>query len=200
MSNVNHSTRVWGIIPAAGLGRRMGRPKQTLTYRGSTMAGTVTTALLTAGASGVVVVTRTELVERLQLPDDSRIDIAINDDPDSEMIDSIRIGIAALDRFQPGERDGVLVVPADMPTLAAQSGCVCMETFRSTSDRIIVATHHGKRGHPIIFPYAMRRIVSNLTGGLRMLPRIHEDRVTLVEVDDPGVRLDVDTNEDYKKL
>jgi len=198
--NVDQVARIWGVIPAAGMGRRMGRPKQSLAFRGSTMAGAVVNTVLCAGVSGVVVVTRTELVEKLELPTDPRITMAINDDSESEMIDSIRIGLTTVDEFRPGERDGILVVPADMPTLAVETCRVCVDRFRSAPQRIVVAAYQGKRGHPIIFPYAMREIVRGLTGGLRMLPQTYEDRLTLVTVDDPGADLDIDTSEDYEKL
>ncbi len=193
-------TRIWGVIPAAGMGRRMGGPKQSLPFRGSTMVAAVTNTVLCATVSGVVVVTRTELVDKLELTADPRIAIAINDDPESEMIDSIRIGLAAVHELRPGKRDGILIVPADMPTLTVDSCRACVVRFRSAPESIVVATYQGKRGHPIIFPYAMREIVQGLTGGLRMLPQMYEDRLTLAEVDDPGAGFDVDTTEDYEKL
>lgn len=192
--------RVWGIIPAAGMSRRMGQAKQTLPFGSSTIAGTVTRTLLDAEASGVVVVARTHLVEQLQLPADPRVLVAVNDDADSEMIDSIRIGLAALNRLHPGARDGVLVVPADMPALRSQSCRACVAAYVANPDRIVIATHAGRRGHPIIFPLTVRGAVDGLDGGLRMLPRMHPERVFLVEVDDPGVENDVDTVEDYERL
>ncbi|MFQ5494570.1 MAG: NTP transferase domain-containing protein [Phycisphaerae bacterium] len=112
--------RVWAVVPAAGLGRRMGFAKQAAAYQGSTMTAVVTSVLLESGVAGVVVVTRTPLVERLALPDDARVAIALNDLPDSEMIDSVRIGCDALldDPFTttPG-RDG----PAPATGLNRQS-------------------------------------------------------------------------------
>jgi CTP:molybdopterin cytidylyltransferase MocA len=191
---------VWGIIPAAGLGRRMGRAKQRLPYRGSTLAATVTRTVLDADVSGVVVVTRTELLDDLQLPVDARLRVARNDDPESEMIDSVRIGLVALDQFQPGGDDGVLVVPADMPTMSAQSCRTSIAAYVSNPGRIVVATYQGQRGHPIVFPLAMRELVFQLDGGLRMLPRTRPDQVLLVDIDDPGVSFDVDLAQDYDSL
>ena len=48
MTNPDSQLRVWGIIPAAGMSRRMGRTKQSLPFGGSTIAGTVTRILLDA--------------------------------------------------------------------------------------------------------------------------------------------------------
>ncbi|MGB2987902.1 MAG: nucleotidyltransferase family protein [Phycisphaerae bacterium] len=231
MTPANGAIRVWGIIPAAGLGRRMGLPKQTLRYRDSTIGGSVMRTLLDAGLDGVVVVTRTDLVDALDLPNDPKVEIAVNDDAHSEMIDSIRIGLARLVgegvgdiqstecarasddpaptaapphslfaiRPLPFKTDGVLVVPADMPALTAQTCRTCVAAFITDPKRIVIATHEGKRGHPIIFPLALREAINNLEGGLRVLPRIHADRVFLVEVVDPGAFHDIDTPEDFEQ-
>ena len=200
MTQPKETTTVWGIVPAAGMSRRMGQVKQTLHFGGSTITGTVTRTLLEAEAGGVVVVTRRQLAEQLQLPADPRVLVAVNDDAESEMIDSIRVGLAVLNRLHPGTRDGVLVVPADMPALRSQSCRACVGAYLADPDRIVIATHGGRRGHPIIFPLTMRGAVAGLEGGLRMLPRMHPERVFLVEVDDPGVDRDIDTAEDYQAL
>jgi CTP:molybdopterin cytidylyltransferase MocA len=148
----------------------------------------------------LVAITRTELVEGLRLPTDPRIRIAINDDADSEMIDSIRIGLSLLREAQPDPDDGVLVVPSDMPTLSARTCRLCIDAFRSDPARIVVATHQGKRGHPIVFPYAKRGTIDTLNEGLRGLLDVFAEQVTPVPVEDPGARLDVDTPEEYDRL
>ena len=162
--------------------------------------GTVTRRLLNADVTGVVIVTRTDLIDKLQLPVDSRIHIAINDDADSEMIDSIRIGLSFLTQFQPAGDDGVLEVPADMPTLSTKSCRACIDAYTSNAERIVIATHGGRRGHPMIFPFSMRGIVDGLEGGLNMLPQVRSEQVILVNVEDPGVAHDIDTIEDYDRL
>lgn len=236
--------RVWAVVPAAGMSRRMGKPKQALPFGRSTMAGTVVRTLLEAGVVGVVVVTRSELIARLDLPSDPRVRTAINDDPESEMIDSIRIGLASLgtteglDRLaagspdsllqtpvapsrdsvlgrstvatgggryvfqraaKPAEEDGVLVVPADMPGVGVDACRACMAAYDRDPSRIVVATHAGRRGHPMIFPFALKASVARLAGGLRMLLDEYPDRILPVAVDDSGVTRDVDTPEDYEQ-
>jgi molybdenum cofactor cytidylyltransferase len=200
MADEGRNVRVWGIIPAAGLSRRMGRPKQSLPFQGSTIVAAVAHTLLEADVSGLVVVTRTELIDELRLPADSRVHVVVNDDPESEMIDSIRIGLSGLSRFRPAGADGVLVVPADMPTLSAGTCRACITAYESAPRRIVIATHGGRRGHPIVFPFALRRTVESLKGGLRELPRICSEQVLLLEIDDPAVELDIDTVDDYEQL
>lgn len=193
--------RVWGVVPAAGHGVRMGGPKQVMPWGATTMTAVVVSRLLEAGVAGVVVVTRTVLREQLGLPADGRVCVALNDRPDSQMLDSVRVGLEALpapghdrgDAAGPGPHDGVLVVPADMPELTAASSARCIAAYRDHPDRIVIATHRGRRGHPVIFPLALRAELSTLSAGLRELARCHAERVSLVACDDdPGVLRDID--------
>ena len=176
MTPAGWGVRIWGIVPAAGMSRRMGRAKQSLTYRDSTIAGTVARTLLDAGLEGVVVVTRGELIGALDLPDDPRVATAVNDDADSEMIDSIRIGFAAITGGR-ASADGVLVVPADMPTLTVNACRACIAVFADSPGSIVTAKHAGERRHPIIFPFLMRGTLDRLEDGLRELLRALPDRV-----------------------
>ena len=200
MTDAGRSARIWGVVPAAGMGRRMGRPKQLLPFQGSTITSAVTRTLLSVDPCGVVVVTRTELIDNLDLPPDQRIHVAINDDANSEMIDSIRLGLSSLAELGAGGNDGVLVVPADMPTLDAASCRACIDSYMSDANHIVIATYGGRRGHPMIFPFSMRGLIDNLDGGLNMLPRICSQQVIIVEVDDPGASADIDTAQDYDQL
>jgi CTP:molybdopterin cytidylyltransferase MocA len=194
----------------------MGGPKQTLPFRGSTIVGSVVRTLLNAGLEGVVVVTRSELLAELGLPVDTRVCVATNDDPASQMIDSVRIGLSTwfdgavvpvatgVDQPKPVNRAtddlGVLVVPADMPGLSPATCQLCVRTFHGEPTKIIIATYAGRRGHPLIFPATLRADVFRLPGGLNTLAQRYPDRVLLVDTGDLGAVQDVDTWEHYRSL
>lgn len=197
--------RIWGLIPAAGMSRRMGTTKQTLPFRGSTVTGWVAQTMLDATLDGVIVVTRTELRLALNLPDDPRLTLVFNDDRESEMIDSIRLGVKRIDnaarpRGAKRSQDGVLVVPGDMPTVSAEACRRCMGVYRCNPDRIVIATFDGQRGHPMVFPLAMHRSLDRLRGGLKELVRQCSDCVTEVAMNDATVLQDMDTAEDYRNI
>lgn len=195
--------RIWGLVPAAGMSRRMGTAKQTLAFGDTTIVAAVVRTMLSADVDGIVVVTRTDLKDALMLPDNPRITIAFNDDAKSQMIDSVRLGLAQIDQTEesaPEPRDGILVIPGDMPTVGANACRRCIEAYKRSPERIVVATHHWRRGHPMVFPLALRSVLDELHGGLNELPRRHSDRVEEVAVDDPGILRDVDTREDYAGL
>ena len=50
--------RTFGLIPAAGKSRRMGRPKLQLVWRGKTILEHAVTALIDGGVTSVLVVIR----------------------------------------------------------------------------------------------------------------------------------------------
>ncbi len=202
---------VQAVIPAAGNSRRMGRPKQILPYGGSTLVGTVTRTLLSAGVDRVVVVMRSNLIDSADLPSDPRVVTAVNDRQDAAMIDSLRVGLdrLALETTASIEQDasddaktggGVLVVPGDMPMLSEAACRACIDAFAAAPDHIIIATYQGRRGHPMIFPWSMRSAVDELDGGLNQLPDRYRDRVRLVETGDSGVTRDIDTEDDYRQV
>jgi len=182
----------------------MGRPKQALPVGDGTMVGQVATTLLEAGAAGVVVVTRHELLDALRLPSSPRIHTAFNDDARTQMIDSIRIGVEALGEpsdwaVSPAPPDAVMVVPGDMPLISADTIRACLAAYRQGHGGIVVATHAARRGHPIVFPLSMAPVLAALKGGLRTLLGAQGD-VREVPVDDPGVLRDVNTPGDYESI
>jgi molybdenum cofactor cytidylyltransferase len=195
---------VLGIIPAAGMSRRMGIAKQTLPLAGYTMTACVARTMLDADLYGVVVVTRSELLERLALPTDDRLFTAINDDSNTQMLDSIQIGIRHLQEHVPSSVDnaiaGVLVIPGDMPTVPVAACKSCVEAFRRDTTRIVIATYDDKRGHPILFSLNLCESFGELKGGLNALPARFSDRVVEVACSDPAILRDVDTRADYEDL
>lgn len=205
MNRKGFQNRILGIVPAAGLSRRMGRVKQSLPFADSTITGTVVRTMLEADVDAVVVVTRSELVGNLDLPTDQRLTIVFNDQPNTGMIDSIRLAVTHLAHDPQRVRsaksdDGVLVVPGDMPTVPLIAYRQTIEAFRRDPTRIVIASHGAKRGHPIVFPLALATALDEITGGLNELPRQFPDLVTTVDSRDPGVLRDIDDPESYDKL
>lgn len=192
---------MYGVLPAAGMSRRMGASKQMLPYGECTMTAHTARTMLAAGLDAVVVVTRTELVDTIDLPRDNRLLVAINDDSSSQMIDSIRLGLDRLDEAHGLSMDaGILVMPADMPTVPPEACRRCVEAFRENPSRIVMATCGGKRGHPILFPAVLRQTLGEMDGGLNELPRLRADLVCEVAIDDDAILRDIDTRADYEEL
>ncbi len=181
----------------------MGRAKQLLEVDGRPMVRAVLEPLTAARVAGVCLVTYRELATRIELGHLKGVFLAHNEDENSEMIDSIRIGLRAWrERATIGDRDGFLVCPADQPGIATADLDACVAAFAADPGRIVIACRAGRRGHPIIFPGALAGFVESAAcdKGLNALPRAHADRVELVECQSTGVGRDVDTPAEYDRL
>jgi len=204
--------RVFAIIPAAGRSRRMGTAKQLLEIDGRPMLAGVIEAISGSGVAGIVVVTHRAIAEKLPPAVLSSAHFLRNDDEQTEMIDSIRLGIGDWERrasLQP--RDGLLVCPGDHPRIAAADFRRCIEVYRLAADEFdrrqprraprIVATQGGRRGHPIIFAAALLDFVRSpaCDAGLRELLRAAPDCVREVACDSPGILRDLDAPADLDR-
>lgn len=93
---------------------------------------------------------------------------------------------------------GWLVLPADMPLVSSRT---LAAVGRALEDHpVTYAQHRGRRGHPVGFAAELFSELATLTGdeGARRLTARYP--AWGVEVDDPGVLLDVDTLEDLSAV
>jgi molybdenum cofactor cytidylyltransferase len=118
-----------------------------------------------------------------------------SDYADGEMMSSLKVGLCAL----PDQVNAVMVVPGDLPMLSS-------ETIRSViaayqPDQIIVPMYEKQRGHPVIFPRMFWPALLDLKAGQapRDVLRAHASAVRQIPVDDEGILIDVDTQEDYQR-
>ncbi|WP_418320626.1 nucleotidyltransferase family protein [Piscinibacter sakaiensis] len=106
---------------------------------------------------------------------------------------SIAAGVAA--RAHAG---GWLILPGDMPLV--QPSTLIKVAAALVDHPVAHAQHRGRRGHPVGFAaelYSELVVLSGDDGARRLLSRYP---VAQVEVDDPGVLLDVDTEADLERL
>jgi molybdenum cofactor cytidylyltransferase len=194
--------RVFAIVPAAGLSRRMGVDKLLITRDGRTLIEEFLHQLSASRVGAVVLVTRSRLVGKVDLESFKKVSMVFNDDDATEMIDSIRLGLDAIERHHAHERDGLLICPADHPGLTTDDFDRCISAFENAPDRIVVAAHAGKRGHPTIIPGSLVDVVRSDTcdSGLRALATTRPDLVLTVACQSTAVVRDVDTPEDLERL
>jgi molybdenum cofactor cytidylyltransferase len=193
------SVTVAAIVPAAGGSGRMGTLKPMLDVRGKSMLLGVVQALLDGGVASVVVVANRELLGRLDTVP-QHVSLAVNDKPQTEMIDSIRMGLDACDKTD--AMGGYLVCPCDAAGLTAADVRRCIDALSETPDRIVIATHAGRRGHPMIFPASLAGAVrsTECDTGLNRLARNRPQHVREVPCDSPGVVANVNTKAEYERL
>ena len=217
--------RVFGIIPAAGASKRLGRPKQLLPVGESTLLNTVIDAVLAGGLDDLVVVTNGAVSEALGLTKDRRFRTAILGDPETEMLECVLLGMETLSKlhglaekgsgpfFQvtrcqneprgekkgPDPFSGFMVCPGDIAGVSSQLVARCAAEYKAHPGTIVVAAIGSKPGHPIVFPAGLREDLERFRGvGLKRVLTAHPGLVRRVQVDDPRLMTDIDTPEDYE--
>lgn len=194
--------QVFAVIPAAGQSTRMGRPKQLLPLDGRTMLESVVETVLHGDIDGLCVVTTNAVDAELALSEDPRFITAINDDPRTQMLDSVLIGLEVLRKHCAIEADdGVLVCPGDAAGVVANDVKAVCRAYRQRPGALVTAASAGKRGHPMVFPASLQPEARAIPqGGLKTLLDRHSDQVCTVERASAGVLEDIDTPEDYSRL
>lgn len=199
-------SRVFALVLAAGQSRRMGRLKQLLPYRDGTMLESVLDAVLESSVDGLCVVANIQVREFLGNDLPERCIVAVNADPDSEMIESVRIGVAAIRaEFDPVDDDGVMILLADQPQVSGGVITTLAETWRMPRKKppsIWIATYSGRRGHPAIYASGILREIESWPAGRRLseLCAVHPHAVRELPITTAPMPLDVNTPEDYDRL
>ena len=191
------------ILPAAGSSRRMGQPKLLLPFKGGPLIAGVVNALLGGGVDQIVLVTSLGDEELQGWARRAGIESAVNPDPGRGMLSSIREGIGALGGTAELARRGqiLLVAPADLPNLQAETVLDLLRRMRESGAPLAEPVFRGQRGHPLaIAPRLIPEIDTlDLDVGLRQLRNRHPAEVLEMETEDSGVVQDVDTPEDYER-
>ena len=186
---------VAAILLAAGKSRRMGCCKQLLPLGESTVIDRCIGALVTGGAGEIVVVVSEEGHEVSEAVRDYPVTIVVNPECEGDMASSVRAGRDALT----AGASGVIVSLCDYPLVSTATINSLIVEHGNSPGSIIIPCHQERRGHPLLFP---RMILNELAEEqtLRDLVRRDPNRIRCHGVDDPGVLLDMDTPEDYRRI
>jgi len=184
----------------------MGRPKQLLPYRDGTIIEAVLDAVLESSVDGLCVVANHDVNEFLgdDLPE--RCVIARNNNPQSEMVESVRIGMQTIyQEFEAADDDGVMVLLADQPQVSGGLITTCAEAWRlprKSPPGILIATYRGRRGHPTVFTLGLLKEIDDWPASRKLneLARQHADAVRELPITTAPMPLDINTPEDYDRL
>lgn len=170
----------------------MGKLKQLLPLGDTTVINRCLDALITAETEDIVVVLGPGQKELMESINDYPVTLAVNEDAGSDMAESVRVGLAATDE----RSTGVLICLSDHPLVSPETVKLLAATHPKEPHRIIIPVCNGRRGHPALFP---RGVIQEIFTGMNLREIIRNDpcRVMLVEVQDEGVIMDMDTKEDY---
>jgi molybdenum cofactor cytidylyltransferase len=188
-----------GLILAAGESSRMGRAKALLTYRGHTFVDTITTTLREAGIARIGLVLghhADEIQNALRLAD---VEVVTNPEWRRGQTASLQAGLRALENPDLG---AVILCLVDHPAVSAGTVRGLVDSFRQTHATLVIPTSQGQRGHPVVIARALFPELLSLSAdeGANATMRKYRDRTHFLEVNDPGILLDVDDPETYRQL
>jgi molybdenum cofactor cytidylyltransferase len=194
---MDEEVHIAAVILAAGRSTRMGpRNKLLADVRGRPLLWHVAQAALKSRARPTLVVVghQAEAVRSAL----AGMPLAVIDNPDygAGLSSSLKAGVAAL----PNACEGMLVLLADMPAITAAHIDRLLAAF--VPGAIIVPTHEGRRGNPVLWPAARVPDILRLEGdaGAKRLLAIHAADVREVAIGSDAIFTDIDTPEALRRF
>ncbi len=184
------------IILAAGSSSRLGRPKQLLELHGNTLLQNSINAALNISKNVIVVLGANEKLIRSTILD-FPIEIFLNENFTEGMSSSIRVGMSGLEKEK---YKAVLIMLCDQPFVDAILLKKMISVFEKSELPILASEYEGKVGVPAIFDVSFFQKLKTLEGqkGAKALITNNLERVERV-IFEKG-KIDIDTEEDWKKI
>lgn len=187
---------VGAVILAAGLSRRMGRPKLMMAWGESTVIGSVIHAVLEGGISPIIVVTGGARQEVEAAVKEFPVETIYNPAYEQgEMLSSVQAGLRALNQ----RAEAAMVVLGDQPQIQTETVRALISGYHENNTPLLIPSFQRRRGHPwlvgsgfweeilaLIPPYTLRDFLNQNAG-----------MITYMTVDNDSVLQDLDTPEDY---
>tara|TARA_R110002073_G_scaffold7247_4_gene41525 strand:+ start:1813 stop:2475 length:663 start_codon:yes stop_codon:yes gene_type:complete len=186
---------VAAIILAAGCSSRMGRDnKLLLKIGGNTLVRSAVQNAITSDVHSTIVVLGHEAKKVAASLEGLEYQPQINEEYSQGMASSLRVGVKAAEGF-----DAVAILLADMPQVESKTLDVLLSVFlQQEFPRIVVATHGGRRGHPVIWPAVCFPDLMTLRGdiGGKQLLQKNAHQVIEADVESDSIFMDIDTRSD----
>ena len=108
--------------------------------------------------------------------------------------DSIRFAVEATSDWQ-----GWFICLADMPLIKVETYTSLLAL--SKAHNIVIPTQHNHPGHPVYFSHQFAADLLALHGdkGAKRIWQDHHEQCHFVEVNDPGIQLDIDSKQDLEQ-
>ncbi len=180
-----------GVILAAGYSSRAGDFKPGLDLYGKTILQRTIESMSELCEHLIVVGGHQFEIIRNMVSNMPKVKVVKNEHVELGMFFSVKTGIAIV------EADRFFIVPGDQPAVRAET----YKTLIGYNVDIAIPRYHGKKGHPVLFNSTLIPEILSWDDSEILRNYIHsKDNVAIIDVDDPGIGLDVDTTEDYRKI
>lgn len=174
----------------------MGRPKPLLPWRGATLVEHQIRALFDGGVSEVVVVVGHDADAVAAQVSCTRARCVVNPYYLQGKTTSIKAGLRAVS----ADTDAILLLAVDQPRTDAIVSAV-VQAHVSGDYLITSPRYKGHGGHPLIFAATLRGELARISEekkGIREVFQAHRDSVQEYILNDPMIRLDLNTPDAYE--
>jgi molybdenum cofactor cytidylyltransferase len=193
--------KISGIVLASGEGKRIGRIKQLLPWKNSTILGTIIDTLKNTNIDKIYIVLgheKEKILENIKPHLTEKFEVIFNENYKKGMLTSIQEAVKKIS----DDYYGFIVFLGDQPFINKETVNKFIDRVRLKDYPIVVSCYKGERGHPTFISLEFKEKVLSLNPekeGLREI--IYDARnknlVFDFETDDEDVIKDIDTFEDY---
>ena len=194
---------VAGVLLAAGMSQRMGRPKALLPYRGKTLLHRAAQTLCATACSPRIVVVSPEVEEKsCWLRDEVDVALVVNPDPLRGLSSSLRLALDAIEAGEDTEAgahvEGILITLVDQPLINSEH---LKDVLAAGAANGLAATSWPTAfGPPTFLCRSFFSALKELRGdeGAKKILQANQHRVRLVDF--PEAALDIDDPAAYERL
>ena len=187
------------IILAAGASTRLGKPKQLLQHRGKTLLAHAINEAVNSNADAVVVVLGKDANLFKKEIDERKIRVAINSSWEEGMASSLRLGLDTLLNDKP-YIDAVIFMVCDQPHISSSVLNELIITQQKTTKQIVTSNYGDSMGPPALLHKKYFEELMKLSGDAGARKIIQKNMNDVATILFPEGNIDIDTEEDYKKL
>lgn len=190
-----------GIVLAAGMSSRFGRPKQLMALGGKTVLEWILSACLDSRLESIYLILgyayqeiKKTISEKIK---DPRLNILVNQNYRKGQSTSLQTGIREIRNTHPS----AMFILGDQPFIDSKTINHLLACFWASEKNICVPFFQKKRGNPVIFNALFYDKINNIRGdiGARGIIEDHPDHILRVPVMRPSFFHDIDTKKDFEK-
>jgi len=190
------------VVLAAGRSSRMGRAKATLSVDATdTFLTRIVRTFLEAGVDDMIVVVGHEADAIVSSFSASGLParFVVNHEYDRGQWSSLVAGLGVVDR--PGV-SAALITLVDVPLVTSETVRAVIDCYRRTRAPVVRPTSGTRHGHPLLVDRSLFHELraADPAAGAKPIIRAHASTAGDLDIADEGAFLDIDTEEDYRKM
>lgn len=186
--------KIYGLILAAGQGRRAGLAKLSRYIGESTMLEHVAKIVANSDLERTIMITGYEDSFADKIARKYDFLTCHNENYMKGMSTSLKTGI----KFLPENCQAVVIILGDMPYIKSSTINMLVSAFKSDGKDIIIPVYKNKIGHPLLMSLKYKEQILNIQGdkGARDVIKNNLQNVKYLDVNDEGILIDIDELEE----